>query len=140
MQPERDLRAAAERIESLLGEVSALGDSPARAKAEELVRLLMSLYGAGLDRIMEIIAGDGWGGEEGGGGGGAADCLFDRLADDGLVEHAIEKAAPEVTGIEVEGLPADAAPAPPAQGAGPAGLLQIGQTALSCPAAARTTP
>jgi Fe-S cluster biogenesis protein NfuA len=211
MQPERDLRAAAERIESLLGEVSALGDSAARAKAEELVRLLMSLYGAGLDRIMEIIAGDGWeGGDggDGGAGGGAADRLFDRLADDSLVssllvlhglhpvaletrilraldgvrpylgshggdvkllgvedgvvrlrlegackgcpssaitmklavEHAIEKAAPEVTGIEVEGLPGDAAPAAPAPGGEPTGLLQIGQTPLSCPAAIQPTP
>ena len=179
MQPERELRAAAERIEGLLAEVGALGDAQVRAKAEELVRLLMSLYGAGLDRIMEIIAGDsgGDGGGSAGGAGAAADRIFDRLADDGLVssllvlhglhpveletrvrraldgvrpylgshggdvkllgvedgvvrlrlegachgcpssaitmklavEHAIEKAAPEVTGIEVEGLESAAA-------------------------------
>jgi Fe-S cluster biogenesis protein NfuA/nitrite reductase/ring-hydroxylating ferredoxin subunit len=90
MPADRELRAAADRIEALLQELGALGDPHARARAEELVRLLMNLYGAGLNRILEIvhqeigeIGGAGGAGESG--AAAAADRLFDRLADDGLV-------------------------------------------------------
>ena len=86
MPADRELRAAADRIEALLQELGALGDPHARARAEELVRLLMRLYGAGLNRILEIVHEEiGESGEAGESGAAAADRFFDRLADDGLV-------------------------------------------------------
>jgi Fe-S cluster biogenesis protein NfuA/nitrite reductase/ring-hydroxylating ferredoxin subunit len=80
MPAEQDLRAAADHIEALLGELAALGDPRARAKAEELVRLLMRLYGEGIHRILEIVH------EE---SGAASDRFFSRLADDSLVSSLL---------------------------------------------------
>jgi Fe-S cluster biogenesis protein NfuA len=77
---EKDLSSAAGRIEALLAELSGLGDARARRKAEELVRLLMGLYGSGLERILEIV----WDG-----GGAAAERCFERLAGDGLVSSLL---------------------------------------------------
>ncbi len=72
---ENELRAAGDRIEVLMGELAAA--SPAvQARSEELVRLLMQLYGAGLDRILSIVD------ETGGAAGGP---VFARLAADDLV-------------------------------------------------------
>ncbi len=48
------LRGAGERIETLL-EASAAGGAVARERAEELVRLVVDLYGAGLARVLEIL-------------------------------------------------------------------------------------
>ncbi|MFC4586253.1 NifU family protein [Sphaerisporangium corydalis] len=50
-----DIRAAGDRVETLIEELGALADPAARAKAEELVRGLVDLYGAGLERIMRIV-------------------------------------------------------------------------------------
>jgi Fe-S cluster biogenesis protein NfuA len=73
-QVENELRAAGDRIEILMAELAAA--SPAiQAKAEELVRLLMRLYGAGLERILSIV-------DE---AGAAAGPVFARLAADDLV-------------------------------------------------------
>jgi hypothetical protein len=71
-----DPRAAAVRIESLLAELGASGDARVRAAAEDLVRQLMHLYGAGLARMMELLFDQ----DE-----AAAAALFDRFADDPLV-------------------------------------------------------
>jgi hypothetical protein len=49
MSESPDVNAAVERIEALLGE---LGGSK---QAEELVRVLMQVYGAGLARIVELL-------------------------------------------------------------------------------------
>jgi Fe-S cluster biogenesis protein NfuA len=49
-----NLRAVGERIEVLL-EASAGHGALARERAEELVRLVTDLYGAGLERILEIL-------------------------------------------------------------------------------------
>ena len=49
-----DLRATGERIDSLL-DASAAGGVVARERAEELVRLVTDLYGAGLERVMDIL-------------------------------------------------------------------------------------
>jgi Fe-S cluster biogenesis protein NfuA len=73
MPAERNLRAATDRIEVLLGDVASLGDPQLRAKAEELVSLLMEMYGSGLARLMEIV-------DEA--GGSAADEVFARLGAD----------------------------------------------------------
>jgi Fe-S cluster biogenesis protein NfuA/nitrite reductase/ring-hydroxylating ferredoxin subunit len=52
--PRPDLRAAGERIETLL-DAAAGGGPLVRERAEELVRLVVDLYGAGLERMMEIL-------------------------------------------------------------------------------------
>jgi Fe-S cluster biogenesis protein NfuA/nitrite reductase/ring-hydroxylating ferredoxin subunit len=49
-----DLRAAGERIDALLV-ASASSGAVARERAEELVRLVTDLYGAGLERMMDIL-------------------------------------------------------------------------------------
>jgi Fe-S cluster biogenesis protein NfuA len=49
-----DLRAAGERIEALLGASGVFG-SAARERAEELVRVVTELYGAGLERLLDIL-------------------------------------------------------------------------------------
>ena len=48
------LRATGERIETLL-DASGAGGVVARERAEELVRLVTDLYGAGLERILDIV-------------------------------------------------------------------------------------
>jgi hypothetical protein len=71
-----DPRTAAVRIESLLAELGASGDARVRGAAEDLVRQLMQLYGAGLERLMEIAHEH---------DADAAAALFERLAGDPLV-------------------------------------------------------
>lgn len=62
-------------IETLIERLEALGDAPASADARELVRLLMSLYGAGLARILDIARTE----------TGGPQAILDRFAADGLV-------------------------------------------------------
>ena len=86
-ESEKELRAASDRIEVLMGELAALGPA-VEAKTEELLRLLLSLYGGGLERILSTI-------EE----AGAAGLLFPRLTADDLVRtllllHGLEPAPP----------------------------------------------
>jgi Fe-S cluster biogenesis protein NfuA/nitrite reductase/ring-hydroxylating ferredoxin subunit len=64
-----------EKIEGLIRKIETLTDDEARASAIALMQALMEFHGAGLDRMMEIIA-------EGGEGGYA---VFDRFAADDLV-------------------------------------------------------
>ncbi len=52
--PPDALRAAGDRIEALI-DASASGGVVARERAEELVRLVADLYGAGLERILDIM-------------------------------------------------------------------------------------
>lgn len=52
------LRATGERIDALL-DASGSGGVAARERAEELVRLVTDLYGAGLERLLEIVHGAG---------------------------------------------------------------------------------
>ena len=73
-EPAIDLRAVGDRIETLL-EASSSGGIVARERAEELVRLLSGLYGAGLLRMMEILD------EQ----GALSDRVLDALIDDDLV-------------------------------------------------------
>ncbi len=51
----RNLREVGDRVEKLLGELREAGDTAATERAEELVRLLMELYGGGLERLMELV-------------------------------------------------------------------------------------
>jgi Fe-S cluster biogenesis protein NfuA/nitrite reductase/ring-hydroxylating ferredoxin subunit len=71
---EPDLRATGDRIEVLL-EAASTGGRVARERAEELVRLVVDLYGAGLERLLEIV-------HE---AGRLDDDVLDRLAADDLV-------------------------------------------------------
>ncbi len=48
------LRATGERIDALL-DASGSGGAVARERAEELVRLVADLYGAGLERVLDIV-------------------------------------------------------------------------------------
>lgn len=73
-----DLRATGERIDTLL-DASAAGGAVARERAEELVRLLTDLYGAGLERLMELLHES----------GRLDDQLLTALADDDLVSSLL---------------------------------------------------
>jgi Fe-S cluster biogenesis protein NfuA len=50
-----DVQAAGDRVEALLTRLGGVADAAVVASAEELVRTLVELYGAGLDRVMEIV-------------------------------------------------------------------------------------
>ena len=50
----RDLRAVGSRIEELLGRIRSAGDPATAETAEEIVRLVVELYGAGLERTVEL--------------------------------------------------------------------------------------
>jgi hypothetical protein len=70
-----DARAAGERVETLIAELRAQSGPRTAATAEELVSCLVELYGAGLGRVVGILARD-----EAGRG------LLAELAGDPLVE------------------------------------------------------
>jgi Fe-S cluster biogenesis protein NfuA/nitrite reductase/ring-hydroxylating ferredoxin subunit len=72
--PALDLRSTGDRIEALLGATDAAGPA-ARERAEELVRLVVDLYGAGLERLLEVLYD----------AGALSDELLARLAADELV-------------------------------------------------------
>src|ERR1700720_673052 len=59
MDTDTDPREVGEQIEQLLGELSAHAEPAVTETAEELVRLLMGMYGAGLERIVALLAGAG---------------------------------------------------------------------------------
>jgi Fe-S cluster biogenesis protein NfuA len=75
-----DPRTAAIRVEALVAELCSSGDARIRAAAEDLVRQLMRLYGAGLERLLELAYEQ----DE-----AAAPALFDKLADDPLVSSLL---------------------------------------------------
>ena len=50
----QNLRAVGDRIESLLDELRAAADPRSYELAEELLRLVTELYGAGLSRLVEL--------------------------------------------------------------------------------------
>lgn len=52
-----DLEAVGERIGSLLAELQSSAPGPVWGRIEELVQLLTDLYGAGLERALELAAG-----------------------------------------------------------------------------------
>jgi Fe-S cluster biogenesis protein NfuA/nitrite reductase/ring-hydroxylating ferredoxin subunit len=69
------VQAVGERVEELLGILASSGDSRLAPAAEELVSLLVGLYGDGLGRIVTVL------GEE----GDAGAQMLARIADDPLV-------------------------------------------------------
>ncbi|MFN7949770.1 MAG: NifU family protein [Blastocatellia bacterium] len=71
----QEIRRQMQRVEAIIHETEAMADPHHKARVIELVQLLMSLHGAGLDRLMELVdeAGEpGW-------------LLMERFADDELV-------------------------------------------------------
>jgi Fe-S cluster biogenesis protein NfuA len=56
MAASRDVRATGDRIERLLEELGAAADPRSLALSEELLRSVAELYGAGLERIVELTA------------------------------------------------------------------------------------
>ena len=77
-----DAQRAGERVEALLAELGSQAGPQAAATAEELVRCLVELYGAGLAEIVRIIGEDA---EEDGSG----QRLMAKLAGDPLVESLL---------------------------------------------------
>lgn len=74
--PERgNLGEIGERIERLLEEIRSMAAPPAWQRVDELIRLILELYGSGLGRIVEIAAET----------GSPADALLDRFAQDELI-------------------------------------------------------
>jgi Fe-S cluster biogenesis protein NfuA len=69
-----DWRAQGERIDTLIA-ASAAGGVVARERAEELVRLVANLYGAGLERLLNLVHEQGH----------LVDGVLDALAGDDLV-------------------------------------------------------
>jgi Fe-S cluster biogenesis protein NfuA/nitrite reductase/ring-hydroxylating ferredoxin subunit len=55
MAGQQNARVAGERVETLLDQLRAGSDPRVTAAAEDLVRCLVDLYGAGLERIVEIV-------------------------------------------------------------------------------------
>ncbi len=72
------VQQAGERIEELLARLRS-ADGGAAAAAEELVRLLLGLYGDGLSHIMDALTAE----------GAAGDAVRDRLLADPLVESLL---------------------------------------------------
>lgn len=72
------VQEAGDRIEELLAALRTAGEGPAAA-AEELVGLLVGLYGDGLAHVVDVLRGEG--------GTGAA--ILDRLTGDPLVESLL---------------------------------------------------
>ena len=72
------VRQAGERIEELLATLRSASGSAAAA-AEELVRLLLGLYGDGLGHIMDALSAE----------GAAGEAVRDRLLADPLVESLL---------------------------------------------------
>ena len=75
---DRGLQERVVRVETLLGEIEALKDPTARAKAAEMVQVLLELYGEGLARMMEVVAD----GEE-------SKRTFGAFAEDELISHLL---------------------------------------------------
>jgi Fe-S cluster biogenesis protein NfuA/nitrite reductase/ring-hydroxylating ferredoxin subunit len=75
---DRELQERVGRMESLLGEIESMQDPVARTKTAEVVQTLLELYGEGLARVMDAVAGS-----------GERERLFDAFATDELVSHLL---------------------------------------------------
>ncbi|HEX8772751.1 MAG TPA: NifU family protein [Pyrinomonadaceae bacterium] len=75
MLEQKDFQQRMQQVEGLIRRIENLPDPAARASALELVQALMDFHGAGLDRLMEIVAE----------AGEAGYAIFDNFARDELV-------------------------------------------------------
>jgi hypothetical protein len=104
---EAELRREGDRIAQLIEDLATIGGEPVRHRAEELVRRLVHLYGAGLAGLMEIF-----------GAGGLAETIKARLAADPLVSsllllHGLHPDPGAARGLDPDA-PSVPASAPPA--------------------------
>jgi len=74
-----DARQVGERVEELLGILQSRGGEATAAAAEELVRLLLGLYGDGLSHIMAALHAE----------GAAGAAALDRMLEDPLIESLL---------------------------------------------------
>ncbi|MGI5404670.1 hypothetical protein ACQEVG_35465 [Streptomyces sp. CA-135486] len=86
---------AGRRVEEVLERLAATGDESARAGAEELVRVLMDFYGAGLARIVRLLEAPAAGRPS---GSALAGLLADELVSSLLVLHDLN---PEDTATRI---------------------------------------
>jgi Fe-S cluster biogenesis protein NfuA len=56
MADDKDFQVKVQRIGELVGDLENIADPEARASAKALVQLLLDLHGAGLERMMEVVA------------------------------------------------------------------------------------
>ena len=56
MPDDKDFQIKVQRIGELVGDLENIADPEARASAKALVQLLLDLHGAGLERVMEVVA------------------------------------------------------------------------------------
>jgi Fe-S cluster biogenesis protein NfuA len=77
--PETDPQEVGRQIEQLLATCAAHADPAVSATAEELARLLMGMYGAGLERILALLAG----------AGGPGHRLLHEMLDDELMSSLL---------------------------------------------------
>ena len=54
--PDREFRKRLERVESLIHELEGFADPEARARTQEILRAVLELHGAGLERILDQLA------------------------------------------------------------------------------------
>ena len=106
MSSSQDPAAIGAEIERLLQRLGALEDSDARMQAQELVRLLISLYGGALSRMLAIVRTE----------RGGPDAMMDRFAEDGLIASllVLHELHPHPVQRRVEGALAWLAPHLPA--------------------------
>jgi len=75
---DKGLQERVARMETLLGEIETLADPNARARAAEMVQVLLELYGEGLARMMEVVA-----------EGSERERTFEAFAGDELISHLL---------------------------------------------------
>jgi Fe-S cluster biogenesis protein NfuA len=56
MPDDKDFQVKVQRIGELVGDLENIADPETRASAKALVQLLLDLHGAGLERMMEVVA------------------------------------------------------------------------------------
>jgi hypothetical protein len=84
MTAPHDVRAAAERVDRLLERLRSGPDPRAAVIAEELIRCLIRLYGAGLERVVRIVGPD-----------GGRDLCADPLVESLLLVHDLHPLDPD---------------------------------------------
>ena len=110
-----ELRREGDRIAQLIEDLGTVGGEPVRQRAEELVRRLVHLYGAGLAGLMQIF-----------GAGGLGPTTKAQLAADPLVSSLLLLHGLHPDPGAAQSLDPDAQPARPEAPAGaPAALVQI---------------
>src|ERR1700716_668180 len=78
-QGHSNVRQVGDRIEVLLGDLRSMASPEVGGKVEEVIGLLVELYGAGLERILEVVNDD----------AGTAAPVMKRFTDDKFIESLL---------------------------------------------------